>query len=266
MDRTFGQYYKEVSATKQLDPKEERSLFLRYRRTKDLAARDALVHNCLRTVVKLASRYSKDPEIFKDLVASGNLGILHALDRYDPQYNTRFLSYATYWIHLFIREEASSNLISLPKWRKKAIAKICREKEKIFMQEGRHAEEKDLRGRVQLSDVQLARLLLWEGHPQYAVAEETQDPHLATAGNFSQRIESDRERALFRDQVCKLSQREKFVVLGYYGLVAPAMSLRQIGAMINMSSERVRQIKVQALNRMRAKLGPECFSDVSEVQ
>lgn len=254
MDRTFSQYYKEVSNTKQLSPSEERDLFHRFKRKADLAARDQLVHNCLRTVVKIAARYSRDPEIFKDLISSGNLGILHALDRYDPSYNTRFLSYATYWIHLFIREEASSNLIPLPKWRKKALAKIGREKERIYQREGRKAEEEDLRGCAQLSDVQLERLLRSDGNPQFTVAEETYDPHLSVVGNFGGDIDVARTRDLFKEQVLKLPHRERFVLLSYYGLIMPSMSLRQIGSIINMSSERVRQIKVQAMTRVREKL------------
>jgi RNA polymerase sigma factor (sigma-70 family) len=255
MDRTFSQYYKEVSETKQLSPKDERALFLRFKRKRDLNARDELVHNCLRTVVKIAARYSRDPEIFKDLIASGNIGILRALDRYDPSYNTRFLSYATYWIHLFIREEASSNLIPLPKWRKKAIAKICREQEKIYLREGRKASEEDLRGCTQLSDVQLGRLLRSDGNPQFTATEENNDPHLSVAAHFALDLDASRTRNLFKDEVLKLPQRECFVLLSYYGLVTPAMSLREIGSIINMSSERVRQIKVHAMDRIRGHLG-----------
>jgi len=188
------------------------------------------------------------------LISSGNIGILHALDRYDPSYNTRFLSYATYWIHLFIREEASSNLIPLPKWRKKALAKIGREKEKIYQREGRKAEEADLRGCAQLSDVQLRRLLRSDGNPQFTVAEETYDPHLSVAGNFGGDIDASRTREMFKEQVLRLPHRERFVLLSYYGLITPSMSLRQIGSIINMSSERVRQIKVQAMIRVRGKL------------
>lgn len=253
MDRTFSQYYKEVSDTKQISFKEEHAIFLRYKKN-DLTARDELVHNCLRTVVKISARYSRDPEIFKDLIASGNLGILHALERYDPSFNTRFLSYATYWIHLFIREEASSNLIPLPKWRKKALAKISREKDRIFQRDGRKAEEEDLRGCAQLSDVQLGRLLRSDGNPQYTVADDSYDPHMSVVGNFASDLNDSRIRESFKSQVLKLLPRERFVLLSYYGLVSPAMSLRQIGSIINMSSERVRQIKVQALGRVRSKL------------
>lgn len=251
-DRIFSQYCKEVSKTQILSPEEELRLYRLYKRKGDQAAKDRLVHNCLRTVVKLACQYSQDPDVAKDLISAGNIGILEALDRYDDTRNTRFLSYATYWIHLYIREEwHSKELVGLPRWRRKAIKKI-NEINDNCRAAGKEAKNDDLCAATKLSERQVKRLMNGVHKLSFSDAIE----QIFNSPDYIQMFSERKARKIFSSLLQQLNERESFVVKAYFGMVTEPMTLRGMATMVGTSSERIRQIKLMALNRLR-KLAEE---------
>jgi RNA polymerase primary sigma factor len=254
-DRAFHQYYGEVGRTEMLTPKAERELFNRYRKKDDLAARDKLIHNCLRSVVKIANQYSRNADTIKDLISAGNLGVLHALKRYDPKKKTRFLSYATYWIQLFIREEVyDADLVTMPRWRQKAIRKVKRVNSQYHLQEGRRAEDDEICAEADLSPTQLSRLRRIERlqfSPLDILTKASQSsPNDDDRAAFNTTLDNEVKQLLSR-YLKVLGPKENFVLRAYFGLVTDPMSLRQIANVIGVSSERVRQVKVHALTQLR---------------
>jgi RNA polymerase primary sigma factor len=263
-DRSFQTYYAEVGRTEMLSPFEELELFHEYKRTRNEAARDKLVHNCLRSVVKIANKYSSDPEIVKDLISSGNLGILHALERYDPGKKTRFLSYATYWIRLFVRVELSnSNLVSMPLWRQKALRKVRQVRTGIARSEGRQASDLEIRDATDLTDAQLQRLEV----EKFRYSSAGTSSALKTTKDFILTQTIDRQtKEVLNNYVKQLQVKEQFVVRAYYGLCIEPMSLCQIANLLGVSSERVRQVKSAALGRLKKlykfSLSVECVDEI----
>jgi RNA polymerase primary sigma factor len=262
-DKNFHNYYQEVGRTKMLSPEDERKLYRKYKRTKDIKARDALVHNCLRQVVKIARQYSRDPDQVKDLISAGNLGVLNALDRYDPSRNTRFLSYATYYIKLFIREELyDSNLVNMPRWRQKAVRKVKRVKSTAERQ-GRQVDDDELCEATELSKTQLERLRV--DHFCFPSIESIPPPHEKPTADHSA---IDAEAKGFLDAALKTLQvKESFVLRAYYGFIDEPWSLRQIAGVLGVSSERVRQIKMDALGSLQKKFSKnlkiDCVEDLA---
>lgn len=245
-DQNFFRYYNDLGRVEILDPKTERKLFKRYQRYGDLKARDKLLESCLRFVVTLAKDYSRDIDTLKDLVSAGNLGLMKALDRYDPDRGTRFLSYATHWVLLSIRTELYKRpLVTMPSWRQKAIRKIKIAQQRIVAQNG-HATEEELASEVDLSTAQLKRLQVGGFH--YLCLEDCQP---IPADDLDEATINKDTGDVVRQLLHTLGGKEKFVIKNYFGIGIDKRSLRQIADILGITPERVRQIKMDALKRLR---------------
>lgn len=244
-----------------LDAETEKDLFRQYKRTGDLKARNKIVEGCLRFVVTLASKYTDDIDRRKDLISAGNLGLLCAIDRYDPERSTRFLSYATHWVLLYIRNELnSSNLVSMPLWYQKTVRKLNKEKTKAMTRTGQRASDQQLCQSVGVTKEQLTNLRV--DRFRYFSVEEL---NLSNDG-IEMRTMSKETRELLEEiltplnpddtpEGSRLSAKECFVVSAYYGFIdRDSWSLAQIANILNVSSERVRQIKEVALEQLRIVL------------
>nr|MCH9680459.1 sigma-70 family RNA polymerase sigma factor [Deltaproteobacteria bacterium] len=88
--------------TAKMDPETERSLLIRWTRDRDVAARDRLVASQQSLVVAIANRHGRSAQAVADLVQEGNLGLLHALDRFDLDRGVRLSTYATWWVRAFM--------------------------------------------------------------------------------------------------------------------------------------------------------------------
>lgn len=263
-DRSFHQYYNEVGRTEMLTPEVELKYAKRYVKSReavkkskrakiDVPSRDKLVHNCLRSVVKIAAQYSHDPDMIKDLISAGNLGVFHALDKYDPTRCTRFLSYATYWIQFYIREElCSTETVSMPRWRQKAIRKMRQVNAHYIAREGRQAEDEEMCAETDLSPAQLERLRrIGRLHfstidsliQLYSTAKEKSN------SVFNATLDNETKETLSK-LLKLLGPKENFVVRAYFGMCVEPLSLHQIAKILGVSSERVRQVKVDALKRL----------------
>jgi len=254
-DRSFHTYFNEVGATKILDPETERKLFKRYKQRKDLAARDRLLESCLRFVVKLAHRFTNNVDLMKDLLAAGNLGLMRALDRFDPNRNTRFLSYATNWVLLEMREELhDTEQVSMPRWRQKAISKIKRVQARIRAREGIEADIERLSDETDLTTEQVASLKIEALH-----FKPLADHIASVPENLDENVLSAERKAIIKQLVDHLPARERFVVRAYFGMgsTETPMNLKQIATFLGVTSERVRQIKADGLDKIERYLRRE---------
>lgn len=232
-----------------LDAATERELYFRYRDKRDIAARDKILANCLRFVIKIARKYSDSEERLKELVSAGNVGLLAALDKYDPSYNTRFLTYAANWIMLYIRNELyDTNLVAVPLWRQKAVRKIDRVQVKIAVQKGRNATDNEICKNAEITPEQLKNLTF--GKFRYLPIEDTN----VSCDGIEMKTASQEMRDALEDLLDTLSAKEQYVLRAYFGFAHDPWSLRQIANMINVTSERVRQIKEKALRKLKYRL------------
>lgn len=267
-DPNSRRYYSEVGKSGILDAQTERELFLHYKKTQDPSAKDRIIKSALRFVIKLAKSYARDPDTTKDLISAGNVGLLKAFDRYDPSHGTRFLSYATSWVLLEMRNELyNAGTVSMPLWRQKALGKIAQTNSRTMAKSGCCATTRELQKSVDLTPTQLQRLqecesLQISGLTDDLSSDGNGNGHLLDSSviNNESRVVLSR---LIRDF---LSVKEQFVIKAYFGWVGDPLSLRQIAAVLGVSSERVRQIKTDALRligkKLRHRLGIRQVSDI----
>lgn len=247
-DATFSQYYNDVGRTVVLDAQTERALFQQYKNG-SIEARNCIIKSCLRFVVKLARKYTDDVDRLKDLISAGNMGLLDAIDRFDPTRNTRFLSYATHWILLHIRQHIHGDtLVQVPLWYQKTIRKMNRVKVRTMTETGERATDQQLCRAVGVTKTQLEHLRV----DQFRYMD-VEDMGLSNDG-LETRVMSVELREKLEALLPQLPPKECFVVRAYYGFINDPWSLNQIATFLGVSSERVRQIKEGALEVLKREL------------
>jgi RNA polymerase primary sigma factor len=271
IDYTTRQYAIELSRVKLLTKEEEELLYKRYKKHNDIEARNKLIESCLRFVVKLAAKYSKDIEHQKIFISAGNEGLLTAIERYDPSKGTRFLSYASWYIMLFIREEIyKDSAVPMPTWRKKLYKKLIDLKKEFIEVVGREPTMEELAEAANTTPKQV-RAVLTANHAIISINDE--DISEAVEIDMQSAMANMEDKAISKDSadflhkiLSTLPVREQFIVRAYYGLVFDdPLSLKQIAGLLGISSERVRQIKAEALEQIKEVLEQYGIKDLTDI-
>jgi RNA polymerase primary sigma factor len=239
LEKSAQLYYTEIGKIHPLKADEERKLILRWKRHKDIKARDKVLTSNLRFVVTIARKYTKDPDRLVDLIASGNLGMLNALERYDVKKKFRFLTYAAWWVSEAIhREVYASTVCHIPTHRQKASRKKAKEYNKAVATYGSDHDK------VKKMD---------QGIPD-AIPVSMETLSEQQGEGFLRSYMNKRGDKILRKAIDTLSPREQTVLYLYFGLKDNAKNLGQIASLILMSPERVRQIKITAIKSLKDKL------------
>lgn len=255
-----------------LEADEERELLRRFRETRDPDAAERLVGSHLRLVIRIARDYRGYGLPFGDLVAEGYLGLMQALDRFDPEHGVRLATYASWWIRAQVQEFVlrSQSLVKMgttaPQKKlfynlrrlkaemgelgegdlpQEAVAKIARTLE---VPEGDVVE---MNRRLLAGDASLNSMTGVEGDLEWQdrLIDEGQNPEEITL----ERDELAKRRALLAEGLDRLSARERDIVRERRLREEP-LTLEQLSDRYNISRERVRQIEVRALEKLRAAM------------
>lgn len=260
---TLDLYLQDINRERLLTADEEKALKRAYE-AGDLAARDRLITANLRLVVKVAKRYSELGLPLLDLIEEGNLGLMHAVDKFDPERGFRFSTYATCWIkHAICRALTDTNhVIRIPSYMRKQLLKCRGLAEKLAGELGRQPTPREIAARMPgLTDSQRKMLagaiatdssmermasLQAEGGPSESLSDDSD--HFASV---MQGFENERlERAL---SACP--ERKAKVLRLRFGLGDKSpMTLKQVGEEVGLTKERVRQIEKEMLSTLRGML------------
>lgn len=262
-DPTVHNYASDLSKVKILDKKTELEFFRRYKENNDIEARNKMIESGLRFVVKVAQKYSKDLEHQKALISAGNEGLLVAVDRYDPTRGTRFLSYATWWIVLHIREEIhKSSVVAVPIWRKKSARKVQTVQDQLKEKLGREATYEEIHKETGFSVNQIKDVL----QDKHQVVPLDFEPEPDAQDRLEESTINKSADRLLSYLLMSLPVRERFIVQAYYGFITDEpMSLKNIATVLCISSERVRQIKIEALATLKKLLSEYQIHDLTDI-
>jgi len=271
-----------VSGHPEYTREEEHELALRWRHHGDTQARELLARAQLRHVVAIAGSYRRfGTATLGELIAEGNFGLVRALERFDPDRGTRFVTYAVYWIRAYISQYLLRNKSIVSSGvRSKVLAKVRRTRDQILQTNG---EATDVNGQIaaQLAlsagDVRdlLQRLELrdvpWDHSTEDAPDSPTSGMNEPLWDNGEQIMVAAEGRARLSSAVslviATLDQRERYIVQRrIMAARGDELTLADIGRHFGVSRERARQLEARALQKIktglaRSPLGAGCLSD-----
>lgn len=234
----------------------------------DDAARDRLVVRCLPMVMRAARGYAgRDVEV-ADLVQEGVLGVLRALQRFDPERGVPFVAYAGWWIRQALQQAIAeqSRSVRLPTHVLWDIHELREARRGFFTRRGREASPVELERDLgwtprRLDDVSRVERPAVSLDAPYAGDEEAVDRLGDLVGDpLSEQTYEDVLTTATGDSVrtllSMLTERERQVLGLRFGLDGDELSLRQIARRLGMSAERVRQIEHRALIKLRSAVDP----------
>jgi RNA polymerase primary sigma factor len=253
----LGWYLDQIKATPLLTAAEEKQLARRIRAHSDPVAREEMIQANLRLVVKIAKEYSNPSMTLADLVAEGNLGLVRAVEDFDPDAGVRFSTYAAWWIKQSIKRAMvqSGQPIRVPAYLAKLIGKWRRAAAEMEAQLGRTPGTEEMAKKLGISAKKAS--LVEQG--LLAVAAPTQmgsDNSQAMSEMLSddeatpEQVMMDEANAPFvRGLLVRLGERERrilelrFHMDGYDG---PQRTFKEIGKIVGLTRERVRQLEKKA--------------------
>ena len=257
--RSLELYLDEIKNYKPLDSEVEIELAVLAKKG-DLEAINKLITHNLRFVVAVAKKFQGQGIPFEDLINEGNLGLIKAVDRFDESRGFRFISYAVWWITQGIRQaiQKTGRVIRLPAHIRESMGKLYRKSIELEQNIEREPSAEELAEITKTSPGWIDDLKKVFTEP-VSLDETFGDSDTALMHLLASK-DPRPEATLMKNSLEKeilsvldtLDDREKFVIINYFGFQGKEQkNLQEIGNDLNITSERVRQIKDRALQRLR---------------
>ena len=255
-------YLKQIGQYDLLTPEEEIKL-AKEAQEGDIESRTKLVSSNLRLVVSIAKKYHKNVGMsFLDIIQEGNIGLMKSVDKYDPASGYRFSTYATWWIRQTISRAITNqaNTIRVPAHMFDIQSKVSKASQKLHNELGREATIEEIANELNVSTEKVEEVYHLIHTPMsldYTVGEDDDtsvgDLIADTEAISPEEVAIQQER---REAILKvlntLSEKEKEVIMWRFGLTdGEAKTLEEVGTMYGVTKERIRQIEIKALRKLR---------------
>ncbi len=254
-------YLNEIGAKPLFTPEEEYS-WACLARQGDFVARQKMIEHNLRLVVNIAKHYLNRGIPLLDLIEEGNLGLIHAIEKFDPERGFRFSTYATWWIRQSIERAImnQSRTIRLPVHVVKEINLILRAFRHLEMANGKETRLEQIAHLIDRSVDDVRRAISLNEHiasldapleidPDHTIADAIADEN---ALDPEELLQSTEVGSLVNQWVDQLTDKQRRVLERRYGLGGAEIStLEEVAAELNLTRERVRQIQIEALDQLR---------------
>ena len=253
-------YLREINETKLLTADEEKQLATAIA-LGDVRARDRMVRANLRLVVNIARGYTGKGLGLQDLIEEGNLGLLRAVEGFDPNVGTRFSTYASYWIKQSIKRALinSAKTIRIPAYMVELLSKWRRANSRLTEELGRSPTPEEITRLLGLPKKKLPiikkAIRIYNSTPQtdqaeagWSLGEMIMDERMKNPED--ELVESD-VLSRVMEMLDEMDLREATVLRMRFGLEEhDAHTLKEIGEKLGLTRERVRQIETEALKRL----------------
>jgi RNA polymerase primary sigma factor len=219
---TVKTYYDELKKHKPITRTRERELIIKAKNG-DINAQNEILTANLRFVFNVARRYKGNGAAISDLISEGNLGLIKAIDKFDPDRDVKFISYAVWWVRNAMQEFIKKRQMML-------------------------SIEKD---EDALNAPVINNGFNFDHEDEYVTKAETM---LSNEEDEEKRELSDNQRKIVNELLSSLTERERFIVEQYYGINGKEKNLEEIGNILGITKERVRQCKNVAFSKMRSNI------------
>lgn len=258
---TIERYLQEIGRERTIGIEEEAELSRRIRQG-DEEALVKLVKANLRFVVSVAKQYQGQGMGLTDLINEGNVGLITAAKRFDETRGFKFISYAVWWIRQSILQALAENsrMVRLPLNQVGNVGKVNRFYNDFIQKNERLPSIDEIADALQLEPEKVKTALLSSGKHVSMDAPLVEDEDSCLLDLFCNRDDSDTDALLVNESlateieraISQLPAREASIIRMFFGIQSPELSLEEIGQRLNLSRERVRQIKEKGLAILRS--------------
>lgn len=263
---TLDIYIGEINRHPLLTAEEEFKLAVELKKNNDIEAAEKLIVSNLRFVVKIAHEYRNYGIKLTDLIQEGNIGLMHAVKKFDPYKGYRLISYAVWWIRAYMQnyiiKSWSLVKIGTTQAQRKLFFKLSQAKKRLENLSEKNPEFSEIAESLGVKEVELAEMDLRLSHRDLSldafISEDGESTHMDSLAYEGEDQEisliKKEEMALVKRNIAgalaKLNEKEKYIIKHRVMADHPE-TLQEIGNRYHITRERARQIEKQALNKMR---------------
>lgn len=253
-------YLKQISQISLLTPEEEKLLTERAH-AGDKKAKDLLTQHNLRLVVYVAKKYRNSGMAFEDLLQEGTLGLMRAVEKFEPSRNFRFSTYATWWIRQGITRAIAdqSKTIRIPVHMVELLNKIAKARHRLSVETNREPTHEDIAKELGVAVEKIDHILSISQHPVSLETPVGEDGSTMLGELIPDSVVEDPMENLLSEEKKRqilaaletLSTREMQILKMRYGIgVNRVYTLEEIGKEFNITRERIRQIENRAIKKL----------------
>ena len=219
---TVKTYYEELKKYKPISRSRERELIMKAK-SGDVDAQNEILTANLRFVFNIASRYKGNGAAISDLISEGNMGLIKAIQKFNPERDVKFISYAVWWVRNSMQEFIKKRQMHLKMEKEEDTLNAIVCEKRLIDNNDEVITKKDV------------------------VMSNERD---------EEKRENDKAHKIIVDKILSvLSDRERYIIEEYYGIGdKKEKNLEEIGIELNITRERVRQIKKSAINKLRTEI------------
>lgn len=249
-------YLKTISKFNLLTKQEEQELFRRVK-DGDSEARSSAINSNLRLVINIAKRYLHTKVPFLDLIQEGNMGLIKAVDKFDPERDKRFSTYATFWIKQSVLRylNDTKNAVRYPSYVIDYMNKISKFMVKYRSEKHKTPSEAEIAAELEIDRKEVRRIMDLMNLSFVSLDdqfEEAAEDFVATTEDI---MCEDYVNTSLVEMVKRLRGKEQNVIVHRYGLFGnKRMTLEKIAETMDLTRERVRQIQNNVLAKLRDRI------------
>lgn len=254
----FSKYLNDISKEQMITPEEEVELAIKIKQG-DQQALDKLVKANLRFVVSIAKQYQNSGVDIMDLISEGNAALITAAKKFDETKGFKFISYAVWWIRQAMNQACSiSKIVKLPSNQVVILSKINNILLEYEQSEHRIPTNAELSQELDVPEITISNILRTASKHMSMDApfkNEDEDGCLLDVLSSNDRTDTPLIKESLNQELnrafSKLTHRQKDILRMVFGIDCPEMTLEDIGDKFGLTRERVRQIKEQAIKKLR---------------